>query len=220
MAAAAAPPRTQGAPPIAVELTRRFGERAITPQATRDDVATFWTDREHLRALLEYLKIEARPPLAMLLDLTAIDERLRTHRQGQPPSDFTLVYHLMPFEGGQDVRLKLPLEGSDPSVPTIIDLWPNADWYEREVWDMFGIGFSGHPHLRRILLPPTWHGHPLRKEHPARATEMGRFSLPETQALAEQEALRFKPEDYGLKRESGTTQFMFLNLGPNHPSVH
>ena len=85
---------------------------------------------------------------------------------------------------------------------------------------MFGIKFNQHPNLRRILLPPTWAGHPLRKEHPARATEMGPFKLPEEKQEAEQQALQFKPEEWGLQRSSEDTDFMFLNLGPQHPGTH
>jgi NADH-quinone oxidoreductase subunit C/D len=99
-------------------------------------------------------------------------------------------------------------------------VWPNANWYERETWDMFGVEFSGHPNLRRILLPPTWEGHALRKDHPARATELEPFSLDEEKQAAEQEALLFKPEEWGMARATEDTEFMFLNLGPNHPSVH
>ncbi len=85
---------------------------------------------------------------------------------------------------------------------------------------MFGVIFTGHPHLRRILTPPTWTGHPLRKDHVARATEMDPYVLTEEREIAEQEALRFRPEEWGMKRHSETADFMFLNLGPNHPSVH
>ena len=99
-------------------------------------------------------------------------------------------------------------------------LWPNANWYEREVWDMFGIKFDGHPNLYRIVLPPTWKGHALRKEHPARATEMEPFALSDEQEAYEQNALKFKPEEWGMQRASPDSEFMFLNLGPNHPSVH
>ena len=214
------PVATESAPPIGRELALRFGEEAFTFQPTRDGIPTVWTDTEHFRALLRFAKAEARPPYRMLLDLTAIDERLRTHREGQPRSDFTVVYHLMSFERSEDLRIKVPLEGEFPSIPTITDLWLNADWYEREAWDMFGIRFSGHPNLRRILLPPTWVGHPLRKDHPARRTEMGHYTLDPEKELAEQEALRFRPEDWGMKRRSDSTDYLFLNLGPNHPSVH
>jgi NADH-quinone oxidoreductase subunit C/D len=85
---------------------------------------------------------------------------------------------------------------------------------------LFGIVFAGHPRLRRILLPPTWRGHPLQKDHPARATEMAPFRLPQDKEEAEQEALRFHPEEWGMRRAHDGTDFMFLNLGPNHPSVH
>ena len=156
----------------------------------------------------------------MLYDLTAIDERVRRHRDGQPPGDFTVVYHLLSIGRNEDIRVKVALEGESPSLQSVTDIWPSANWYEREVWDMFGVRFEGHPNLRRILMPPTWKGHPLRKEHPARATEMGPFELPDEKQDAEQEALRFRPEDWGMKRHSETSDFMFLNLGPQHPGTH
>ena len=85
---------------------------------------------------------------------------------------------------------------------------------------MFGVRFDGHPSLRRILMPLTWEGHPLRKEHPARATEMGPYELPDDRQDREQEALRFRPEDWGMKRSRDGTDFMFLNVGPQHPGTH
>jgi NADH-quinone oxidoreductase subunit C/D len=208
------------APPIVRDLIQRFGETAFTLQPTCDGIPTLWSTAERFRDLLGFLKQEAKPAYRMLFDLFAIDERLRTHRDGQPQSDFTVVYHLMSFDDGGDVRIKVPLTGEHPSLPTITDLWPNANWYEREAWDMFGVRFDGHPNLRRILLPPTWQGHPLRKDFPARRTEIGLYSLDEEGERAEEEALRFRPEEWGLKRRGETSDFLFLNLGPNHPSVH
>ncbi len=156
----------------------------------------------------------------MLYDLTAIDERSRSNRNGQPDSDFSVVYHLLSFRRNEDVRLKVALKDEYPSLPSITNIWPSANWFEREVYDMFGIKFDGHPHLKRILMPSTWQGHPLRKDHPARATNMGPFELPEDKQEAEQKALQFKPEDWGLERKSEDTDFMFLNLGPQHPGTH
>ncbi|HLK84334.1 MAG TPA: NADH-quinone oxidoreductase subunit C/D [Xanthobacteraceae bacterium] len=208
------------APPIVRELDRHFGNQAFTLQPTRDGIPTLWSNAEHFRTLLKHLKTEIKPPYRLLFDLTAIDERLRAHRDGQPRSDFTVVYHLMSFDRNEDIRIKVPLQGEAPSVPTITDIWPNANWYEREAWDMFGITFAGHPNLRRILLPPTWEGHPLRKDQAARATETGLYTLDEEKERAEQEAMRFRPEEWGMRRHANTTDFLFLNLGPNHPSVH
>lgn len=205
---------------IVDELRDRFGSGTFGRQETGDGIPTVWTTKEKAREVLGYLKAETERPYKMLYDLTAIDERVRRVRQGQSPSDFTVVYHLLSFERNEDLRLKIPLTESAASLPSITDLWPAANWYEREVWDLFGITFVGHPHLRRILTPPTWQGHPLRKDHPARATEMGRFYLPDDKQEAEEAALQFRPEEWGMKRSRETSDFMFLNMGPAHTGTH
>jgi NADH-quinone oxidoreductase subunit C/D len=115
-----------------------------------------------------------------------------------------VFYHLMSIERNSDVMIKVALSESDLSLPTVTGIWPNANWYEREVWDMFGIDFTGHPHLTRIMMPPTWEGHPLRKDFPARATEFDPYSLTLAKQQLEEEAARFKPEDWGMKRSGPT----------------
>ena len=187
---------------------------------TRDGIETIWSSREQVHERLEYFKSSIDRPYRMLYDLTAIDERERVHRQGQPDADFTVVYHLYSLERNEYIRIKTPVSDSALSIDTITDLWPAANWYEREVWDMFGIAFHGHPHLQRILMPRTWVGHPLRKEHPARATEMGPFRMDQAKEDAEQEAMRFRPEEWGFQPSREDTDFLFLNLGPQHPGTH
>ncbi|WP_444888224.1 NADH-quinone oxidoreductase subunit C/D [Microbulbifer sp. JMSA008] len=188
------------------------------------DMPTLWVDAQSLIPILQFLKVNISRPFAMLYDLSAIDERLRINRgegpEKQPASDFTLVYQLLSFTRNLFIRIKVALAESKLSVPSIDDIWQNANWYEREVWDLFGINFEGHPHLRRIMMPTTWKGHPLRKDHHARATEVDPFSLSEEKERKEQEALLFRPEDWGMARANEDSEFMFLNLGPNHPSVH
>jgi len=213
-----APPATT--PAAVEELERRFGAGAFSPQAARDGIPTVWTGRERLREVMRWLRHGAERPYAMLYDLTAIDERVRQHREGQPPSDFTVVYHLLSLDRNEYLRVKVPLAEGDAAVPSVRDVWPNADWYEREAWDMFGIRFDGHPFLERILMPRSWKGHPLRKEHPARATEMGPFHIEEEEVGAEEERLRFRPEAWGLARTGEDQDFIFLNVGPQHPGTH
>ncbi len=205
---------------VVTELKGRFGAENILEQATRDKVPTVWAGPEAFHSVLAYLKNEADLPFRTLYDLTAIDERDRRHREGQPESSFTIVYQLLSYERNEDVRIKVACNGDGPIVKSIVDLWPSANWYEREVWDMFGIGFEGHPFLRRILMPPTWEGHPLRKEHPARATEIGPFRLSDEKAAREEDALRFDPGEWGLKKSGNRGQQMFVNMGPQHPGTH
>ncbi|MEE8057751.1 MAG: NADH-quinone oxidoreductase subunit C/D [Pseudomonadales bacterium] len=201
-------------------LYLEFGASKIIPEQARDNIPTFWLQQSSFRAVLLFLKTQSPIRFEMLHDLTAIDEREREHRHGQPSSDFTIVYHLMSFSSNTDIRLKVALFEPNSTISTICDIWPAANWYEREVWDMFGVHFDAHPHLSRILLPPTWEGHALRKEHYARATEVDPFTLTQQQQDREQEALRFRPEDWGMDSGTEDNDFMFLNLGPNHPSVH
>ncbi|MGD8921767.1 MAG: NADH-quinone oxidoreductase subunit C/D [Candidatus Zixiibacteriota bacterium] len=205
---------------ITRQLMQKFDDAVITAQGTQDRIPTIWVRPERVHDVCRYLTEEIDRPYRMLYDLTAIDERVRKLREGQPDSDFTVVYQLLSFDRNEDIRLKVPLPESSASVSTVTDLWPNANWYEREVWDMFGVKFDGHPHLTRVLMPQSWKGHPLRKDHPARATEMGPFSLPDDRLDFEQEQLEFRPEDWGIKRASKDTEFMFLNLGPQHPGTH
>jgi NADH-quinone oxidoreductase subunit C/D len=198
----------------------KFGAGTLALQPTCDEFPTVWVSQDKAHSVLRYLEEEADKPYRMLYDLTAIDERVRANRPDQPESDFTVVYHLLSFERNADIRIKVPLKGDSPALKSSVDIWPSASWYEREVWDMFGVVFEGHPHLTRILMPPTWRGYPLRKDHPARATEMEPFRLPDEKEDAEQKALQFKPEDWGLKRSGQDTDVMFLNLGPQHPGTH
>ncbi|MDA8403663.1 MAG: NADH-quinone oxidoreductase subunit C/D [Desulfobacteraceae bacterium] len=210
----------QPQPNIIDELRNRFGSGILMVQPTVDGIPTIWCSGENTREILSYLKDQVARPYQMLYDLTAIDERRRAHRGDRPQGDFTVVYHLMSFERNADIRIKVPLTGDAPSLDSITDIWPAANWYEREAWDMFSIIFSGHPCLRRILLPSTWEGHPLRKEYPARATEKGPFQFPLDKQLREEEALRFQPEEWGLSSRKDGTDLMFLNIGPQHPGTH
>ncbi len=95
-----------------------------------------------------------------LADLTAVD-----YWPQQAPR-FHVVYQLYSYLHNVSLRLRVPVDGEEPEVPTVEGVYPNANWYEREVWDMFGIKFAGHSDLRRILMPFDWVGHPLRKDYP------------------------------------------------------
>jgi len=206
-------------PTIAEEIRDHFGP-AATPQETTDHIPTYWVAKDRVPAVLRFLKEEIEQPYKMLYDLTAIDERMRQHREGQPAGDFTVVYHLLSFDRNEYLRIKVALAEGRLSLPSVTSIWPSANWYEREVWDMFGIAFDGHPHLERILMPKTWKGHPLRKEHPARATEMDPYHLSLEKEDAEQESLRFRPEEWGMRRERDDSDFLFVNIGPQHPGTH
>ena len=214
--AAAGAPRVTGS---IGELLARFGE-GCTTQETVDGVPTVWVDASRIHEVLGFLKREAKTRYELLFDLSVIDERLRRQRDGQPASDFTAFYHLTSVSANCDLRVKAALPSERKSLPTVSNIYPSANWYEREAFDMFGVKYAGHPNLRRILTPPLWEGHPLLKDHPARATELEPYRMTDEFYAEQQKALTFVPEDWGMSRQSKHTDFMFLNLGPNHPSAH
>ncbi|QCE33048.1 NADH-quinone oxidoreductase subunit C/D [Acetobacteraceae bacterium] len=205
--------------PVISELRNHIGANSFSVQPTRMGIPVIWIERTKLLSVIDFLKT-APQPYSMLYDLHGVDERLRTHRNGLPEADFTVFYHLLSLERNSDIMIKVALSENDLKLPTITHIFPNANWYERETWEMFGIVFQGHPNLTRIMMPPTWEGHPLRKDYPARATEFDPFELTKAKQALEMEALTFKPEDWGMKRHRENEDFMFLNLGPNHPSSH
>jgi NADH-quinone oxidoreductase subunit C len=92
-------------------------------------------------------------------DMTAVDWFPSSPR-------FQLSYHILSHSFKEYIRLRVFLDGADPAVETITQVWPAANYYEREVFDLFGVRFEGHPNLRRILMPDDWQGHPLRKDYP------------------------------------------------------
>lgn len=206
---------------IEQKIKIKFPEAIQYVQPTRDEFPTYWIRKDYLIPVLGFLKSDNELQFKFLYDLSAIDEQARQNRGEQPESRFTVFYHLLSFSRNQFLRIKVASPEEKPSVPTATTVWPNANWYEREAYDMFGIHFEGHPHLSRILMPRYWEGHPLQKQHPARATEMGQFKMPEDRMLAEQDILQFKPEEWGLSSEGKNNEdFMFLNLGPQHPGTH
>ena len=79
---------------------------------------------------------------------------------------FHIIYQLTSVANNLSLMVRVPVDGSQPEVPTVSGIYASANWREREIWDMFGVRFAGHPDLRRILMPPDWEGHPLRKDYP------------------------------------------------------
>ena len=120
--------------------------------------------RDALVDALTFCRDDAALRFDVLMDLTAVDYLKFPGREDGPR--FDVVYHLYSITHNHRLRLRVPVEQDDPVVPTATPLWPIANWLEREVWDMFGIRFAGHPDLRRLLMYEEFVGHPLRKDYP------------------------------------------------------
>jgi NADH dehydrogenase I D subunit len=195
---------------LARELQNRFAE-AVQPASRTSDMLTVQVSPNRVKEVLRYLNEEAVPRYQRLDDLTAIDESARRRPESYP--DFTLVYHLLSFDPAARLRLKVPLSGQNPVAESVTDIWPSANWYEREAFDLLGVRFEGHPNLQRLIMPHDWEGHPLRKDYPGRATEMPPYTLAD--------ARQHQPLDGGVYvKNSGRDHQLILNMGPHHVSTH
>lgn len=142
-----------GQPAWMGEVVEAFGEVTIT------------IPREQIAAACEFLKHAPGLEFNMLADLCGADRGVEEEPR------FEVNYHLFSTTKFHRLRLKVTLNEEDTRVPTVTDVWRTANWHEREVFDMFGVIFDGHPDLRRILLPDEWEGHALRKDFPLRGYE-------------------------------------------------
>lgn len=144
------------------KLKERFPAAVLEASSIRgEDVAAL--DKGSIVEVARFLKEDAELQYNFLMDLTAIDYQA----MGREPR-FDVVYHFYSLKYNRRVRIKAPVGEPDPEIDSLTDLWRGANWFEREVWDMFGIKFRGHPNLQRILLYPEFQGHPLRKDYPIR----------------------------------------------------
>jgi NADH-quinone oxidoreductase subunit C len=123
------------------------------------DEMTIYVERGSIRESCALLKEDATCPFNFLSDVTCVDWLPNEPR-------FEVIYHLLSIPNKERVRLKVRLESASPVVESVTSVWPGANYFEREVYDLFGVRFTGHPYLRRILMPEDWEGHPLRKDYP------------------------------------------------------
>ena len=145
------------------EIRARFAGAVVQMHDHRGD-HTVVVDRAVVRDVLALCRDARALQFEVLMDLTAVDYARFPGREDGPR--FEVVYHLYSLAYNHRVRVKVRVEEDDPAVPSAVPLWPIADWFEREVWDMFGIRFDGHPDLRRLLMYDQFVGHPLRKDSP------------------------------------------------------
>ncbi len=141
------------------ELKHKFSEKIKEVSVQFGDEILF-IERDSLLDIVQFLK-DKPYSYSMLLDLTCVDYN------GQEPR-FEMVYHLYSIPNVQRLRIKVSLSEKDLRIDSLASLWKNANWLEREVFDMFGVDFKGHPDLRRIFMYDGFEGYPLRKDFPLR----------------------------------------------------
>lgn len=144
---------------VVVERLRAWNRNAIEEVIEFRGETTVVLPRRVLRAAAEFCRDDADLKFNLLSDATCVDRYPHEPR-------FELNYHLVSIPLKSRLRLQVRLASSDPVVDSLVPVWPGANWLEREIFDLFGIRFSGHPDLRRILLPDTWEGYPLRRDYP------------------------------------------------------
>lgn len=214
-------------PEWAAQKIRDILPKATFEISTLNGNVSITVDKNNLLTVINLLKIDDDVCFNYLSDLCGIDY------MGKDPR-FEVVYHFSSTEDGSVIRLKVPIKLSDPALSSITSVYPSADWYEREVYDMFGITFNNHHNMRRILMPEGWKGHPLRKDYPLggedvaftyNKDEIDEQKLPYIIQGRRDGYMEFTPDGLTLTSLerlglSAGTGKIILNMGPQHPSMH
>jgi NADH-quinone oxidoreductase subunit C len=143
----------------AVARLRSWNPAAVEGAKFDREELSIYVERSSLREACALLRDDANCPFNFLSDVTCVDWYPAEPR-------FEVIYHLLSIPKKERVRLKVRLGSDSPAVESVTSVWPAANFFEREVFDLFGIRFTGHPYLRRIQMPENWEGHPLRKDYP------------------------------------------------------
>ncbi|MCP4204790.1 MAG: NADH-quinone oxidoreductase subunit D [bacterium] len=167
------------------------------------DQPTWLVRRDSLKELASDLKADPEAGYDLLLDICGVDYPGRSER-------FEAVYHLYSIGRKERLRLKVAVPEEDPVLPSLVEVWEGADWFEREAFDMFGLRFEGHPNLRRILTHEAFEGHPLRKDYDAARRWI----------LTEDKVYRPAPRPDDDDSDDDMFERMTINIGPSHPAMH
>jgi NADH dehydrogenase I D subunit len=198
-------------------LQERFPQAILEVDGFRDET-TVTVRAADILPVCRFLRDDPGLAYTLCLFVSAVD-RLDL---GQSPR-FVAVYQFYSLAHRRRLRLKAPLAGEPPSIDSVTSVWPAADWHERETFDLMGIRFTGHPELRRILLPHDWAGHPLRKDYPLGGEPVA-FTVnrddPALAHLGEQVSNPPTLESDVPPWFSRRGDTMILNMGPQHPATH
>jgi NADH-quinone oxidoreductase subunit C len=156
---------------LVASLQAEIPGAAFEAAPTVDLQTTIYVSRDDIAAVARALRDRPELRYTLLVEVTAVDYHPREPR-------YELLYLLVSLEHRRRLRLKIRLRGDDAHAPTVSGVWPAANWLEREVWDLFGIVFDGHPDPRRLLMPEDWDGFPLRKDYPVQIKMTPRASEP------------------------------------------
>src|SRR5512140_778275 len=196
--------------PFAPLVERKFGGRVRAEATAGSDIPTIAVDPGTLHEVALFLRDDPSTRFDLLLDVVAVD-RLRLPSEMQPRDGrrFQTNTILYSTQRNQHVRVRTAVPESNPSLPSLVPVWPAANWFEREAWDLMGLQFDGHPSLKRLLTHNGFHGHALRKDY-----EAGQRWL-----CTEEDLLQ---TDLGGKTDVPEDVFetMTLNFGPSHPATH
>ncbi len=206
---------------ITIEKLKTRFPSALQDVSEFSDEATLTLSHETLLDASRFLRDDPDLQYNLLLDLTSVDRR----NMGIEPR-FATVYELYSVPKNHSIRLKVPLswDGASemPQCPSVTDIWPTANWHEREVYDLMGIEFVGHPWLRRILMPENWVGHPLRKDYPLGGEPVYFTSDRDNPRFVHlgQQIMEGPSYPSELPESVDPEKHLVINMGPQHPATH